>query len=78
MRGPGSCRAALGCWAGGWRLAPGLGWESDWAPPAPGAGRAERGPDVSAGGFVSPQQGPNPQQACPSGSAKQEAPPRTP
>lgn len=45
--------------AGGWRLAPGLGWESDWAPPALGAGRAERGPDVSAGGFVSPQQGPN-------------------
>lgn len=53
--------------AGGLRWAAGLaaglrcgpGWERGAAPPALGAGRAERGPDVSAGGFVRPQPGPN-------------------
>lgn len=61
----GCCAAGLA--AGGWRLAPGSwllapgpGWERRAAPPALGAGRAERGPDVSAGGFVRPQRGPEP------------------
>lgn len=70
----GRARARAGLRAGfagllGWRLAAGSwlvpwpGWEHGAAPPALGAGRAERGPDVSAGGFVRPQQGPNPLQA---------------
>lgn len=54
----GCCAAGLA--AGGWLPAPGPGWERGAAPPALGAGRAERGPDVSAGGFVRPQRGPEP------------------
>lgn len=55
----GTCadRAPAGCAARGWPLAPSSrpGWERGAAPPALGAGRAERGPDVSAGGFVRPE-----------------------
>ena len=56
-------------WAAGLAAGPrsGPGWERGAAPPALGAGRAERGPDVSAGGFVRPQPGPQP------GSARAEA-----
>lgn len=61
-RAPAGLRAgcAAGLAAGGSLLAPGPGWERGAAPPALGAGRAERGPDVSAGGFVRPQRGPDP------------------
>lgn len=45
-------------WAGLLALHSWPGWELRAAPPALGAGRAERGPDVSAGGFVRPEQGP--------------------
>lgn len=45
-------------WAGRLALLSWPGWERGAAPPALGAGRAERGPDVSAGGFVCPERGP--------------------
>lgn len=62
-RAPGGLRWAAGLAAGSWLLAAGPGWERGAAPPALGAGRAERGPDVSARGFARPQQGPDPSQA---------------
>lgn len=52
-------RAGLrtGCCAAGGLLAPRPGWERCGV--GMEAGRAERGPDVSAGGFVRPQPGPS-------------------